>query len=235
VYFTAYPGEGSAVQLPRIRPKVLQMSGDASWIINGIKWSSWGGLTAHGSGVSAVETCNPTCAGGGIVTTSSGITLSRRRRVGGRLVYECIHVVSPGPRSIATEVANTKECLGTNGFSEPDLKRGGVAATASSPSYTQCSKRLGSPLYLLTVSARRRVSVSTACAAWSGLLKSGRPTKCVGPQFQPATYPVLVRHRFHGWGLSLVKASTGGYSVIRLSRGRQSFDGGGQDAPPYPC
>jgi hypothetical protein len=123
VYFTSYPGEGSAVESLRVRPKVLQMSGDASWIIDRVRWSGWGGVTAHGSGVSAVETCNPTCAGGGVVSTPSRITLSRRRRLDGHLVYECIDVVSRGAHSIATEVANAKECLAATAFTGPDPDR----------------------------------------------------------------------------------------------------------------
>jgi hypothetical protein len=111
VYFSSYPGEGIQTALLKVRPTTLQISGDASFIIDRIRWSSWGGPTAAASGLSVVERCTPTCAGGGVVTTQSTITLSRLRTVRGRRVYECIAVVSRGPRSIATERANFHECL----------------------------------------------------------------------------------------------------------------------------
>lgn len=40
------------------------MSGDASWIIGRVAWRAWGSPAAHGPGVSDVDNCSPTCAGG---------------------------------------------------------------------------------------------------------------------------------------------------------------------------
>jgi hypothetical protein len=102
VYFTTFHGsfDPPGVTL-KIRPKVVQMSGDASWIIGSIKWANWGGASAKGLGTSDVETCEPNCASGGIVKTTSQVTLSMLGSYDGRRVYRCISVSSHGGSSFA--------------------------------------------------------------------------------------------------------------------------------------
>ena len=79
-------------------------------------------------------------------------------------------------------------------------------ATRLAP-YHQCAKTGGASL--LTVSAVHDVTVRAACSVWEGLLKSGRPTRCSGKPFRLSTYPVLVRKRYRGWTISLVKYGGG--------------------------
>jgi hypothetical protein len=112
VFFTTWPGTGQFNrQNLRVKPVTLQMSGDASWIIDTIRWSSWGGLTAHGAGVSDVETCNPNCAAGGVVTAASRITLSKIGLADGVYVYQCYRITSSGPSSLATSRAHQAGCI----------------------------------------------------------------------------------------------------------------------------
>jgi hypothetical protein len=114
VYFTRFPGAGRVGELLTVKPSVLQMSGDASWIINRVRWSSWGGATAHGTGVSAVETCNPNCAAGGIRTTNSRVTLTKLVKVHGKSAYECYSVSSYGGSAFARRRASglpARACL----------------------------------------------------------------------------------------------------------------------------
>jgi hypothetical protein len=102
VYFTSFAGsfDPPSVTL-KIRPRAIQMSGDASWIIGPIRWTSWGGATAKGSGTSDVETCEPNCASGGVVKTTSQVTLYTLGSFDGRRVYRCISVSSHGGSSFA--------------------------------------------------------------------------------------------------------------------------------------
>ncbi|MGA2014125.1 MAG: hypothetical protein ABSH51_26820 [Solirubrobacteraceae bacterium] len=99
----------------------------------------------------------------------------------------------------------------------------------------ECSKDVKNPLFLLGVSDLHDVSRASACAVWAGTLKLGSPTKCIGKPFTRGAYAVVVRHRFHGWRISLVDLRSEDWSVIRFSRDAASFEAGGQDAPPYPC
>lgn len=102
VYFTSFAGgfDPSSITL-KVRPRAIQMSGDASWIIGPIRWTSWGGAIAKGSGTSDVETCEPNCASGGVVKTISQVTLSTLGSFDGRRVYRCISVHSHGGSSFA--------------------------------------------------------------------------------------------------------------------------------------
>jgi hypothetical protein len=101
-YFTTFAGgfDPPSVTL-KMRPRAIQMSGDASWIIGPITWTSWGGAIAKGSGTSDVETCEPNCAAGGIVKTTSQVTLSTLGSFDGRPVYRCISVSSHGGSNFA--------------------------------------------------------------------------------------------------------------------------------------
>jgi hypothetical protein len=102
VYFTSFAGSfDPPSETLKMRPRAIQMSGDASWIIGPIRWTSWGGAIAKGSGTSDVETCEPNCASGGVVKTTSHVTLSTLSSFDGRRVYRCISVSSSGGSSFA--------------------------------------------------------------------------------------------------------------------------------------
>jgi hypothetical protein len=116
------------------------------------------------------------------------------------------------------------------GFGKPGPS-GPLASASRLAPYHQCAKTGGASL--LTVSAVHDVTVRAACSVWEGLLKSGRPTRCVGKPFTASAYPVLVRKAYRAWTISLVKYEGG--KSIRLSHGHRSFIAGGEDAPPYPC
>jgi len=102
VYFTTFAGGlVPETNTLKMRPSAIQMSGDASWIIGRIRWSSWGGATAKGTGTSDVETCEPQCADGGVKTTTSHITLTTLGTLAGHRVYKCMTVTSSGGSDFA--------------------------------------------------------------------------------------------------------------------------------------
>ena len=57
-------------------PGQIDLSGDASYIITGITWSSWGPDTATGTGTSNIQGCVPNCAQGSETPVTTTITLS---------------------------------------------------------------------------------------------------------------------------------------------------------------
>ena len=57
-------------------PGQIDLSGDASYIITGIVWSSWGPNTAIGTGTSNIQGCVPNCASGSETPVTTTITLS---------------------------------------------------------------------------------------------------------------------------------------------------------------
>ena len=59
-----------------VRPSSIALSGDATYQITGITWSSWGPNTATGTGTSGVLDCNPSCAAGSDTPTRTTIVLS---------------------------------------------------------------------------------------------------------------------------------------------------------------
>jgi hypothetical protein len=225
VYFTIYPGLGfGGPQYLKVKPSTLQMSGDASFILHRVHWSSWGGATAKGSGESAVETCNPTCAGGGVVGTASRITLSRLGRFDGRTVYQCFKIVSPGRRSIATERANESGCL-------PGASRLGRSARAIGSgrrANRQSVPKSANPNYCIpntvaegVVSDLRHISVRTACTVVRKLVAWLRGNHHVVVSCPGGNYVGLGSlevHRFDGYRLS-IKPDLG----LVMSHGVRSF------------
>ena len=101
---------------------------------------------------------------------------------------------------------------------------GGSARPSSAP--RECGS---SPL---AVQDLWHVSLARACTVWQAAVQH-RLSRCVGEKpnqaFTPGAYPVLVRHSFDGWRITL------NHGALQFSRKGSSFIGGGSDAPPYPC
>jgi hypothetical protein len=50
---------------------------DANYELRGLKWTSWGGSTANGSGTAVVNDCTPTCVAGHFHNYKVSVTASR--------------------------------------------------------------------------------------------------------------------------------------------------------------
>ena len=66
---------------------------DAQAGVEQIKWQSWGGAAAYGSGSAFTNDCNPDCVAGGIHHSAAEIYASRLRRCGSRMVYARVAIV----------------------------------------------------------------------------------------------------------------------------------------------
>lgn len=58
-----------------IKPGYIALSGDGSYVVNDITWSSWGS-TAYGTGTSDIQGCVPNCAEGSETPYSTTVELS---------------------------------------------------------------------------------------------------------------------------------------------------------------
>jgi hypothetical protein len=79
-----------------VRPAKLDVSSDGT--LSGLAWSSWGSVSAIGTGKLRVLDCDPTCAGGGVEERDAKVRLSAPRLCG-RATYFDKAVVSVGDGS----------------------------------------------------------------------------------------------------------------------------------------
>ncbi len=80
------------------RPHTIVISGDSSYYVTHIRWSSYNGAVARGRGTSNVDNCLPTCAQGHIYRDAVRIRLTRPHRKCGRYYYGTIHLYWPRRR-----------------------------------------------------------------------------------------------------------------------------------------
>jgi len=67
------------------KPRTLVITcGDAGILLQKLRWTSWTRTRASGSGVEAVNDCNPDCAAGHLHRTLPRSRCRGRSRVGGR-------------------------------------------------------------------------------------------------------------------------------------------------------
>jgi len=59
------------------RPAAAQISGDGTYALTGMTWSSWSASAASGSGTALIDDCNPSCAGGHIYHVAVVVNFSR--------------------------------------------------------------------------------------------------------------------------------------------------------------
>lgn len=74
---------------PRVRPTLVLMFEDGSWVIEKLRWSSWGGPVAHATGISSASNCKPNCAQGKRTNDPARFVLSQPRHLFGRTLYTC--------------------------------------------------------------------------------------------------------------------------------------------------
>lgn len=78
------------------RPSVVAISGDASYYVSHVRWSSYNGAQALGRGTSNVDNCDPDCARGHVYHESVVVRLTRPHRTCGVWYYGTIHLFWPG-------------------------------------------------------------------------------------------------------------------------------------------
>jgi hypothetical protein len=102
------PGASQELQnVPSVRPSEVLMFQDGSWVIEKLRWSSWGGSVARATGISSASNCKPNCAQGKRTHDPVRFVLSQRRHLFGRTVYACYQLTDP--KAPATD---QHDCLG---------------------------------------------------------------------------------------------------------------------------
>jgi hypothetical protein len=93
-----------------VRPGLLLLTEDGSVVVRRLRWRSWGGQLAHGSGTFSASNCVPSCATGNLTNHPADVTLSRPGVVLGHRVYRCVQLTVPSHRK-----SDQHDCLGRAG------------------------------------------------------------------------------------------------------------------------
>jgi hypothetical protein len=82
------------------KPKRIDLACDGTNILTGLKWSSWSGSRASGTGTDALNTCTPDCANGKRHQNAATVTLSKPSRCKGtkHRVFKRIVVAAKGEK-----------------------------------------------------------------------------------------------------------------------------------------
>jgi hypothetical protein len=88
---------GQRPQPEVVRPSVIYVFADGSWVIERLHWIGWGSNVAHARGISSASNGIPDMAQGRRITKPAQITLSNPRRFYGREVYRCFKLTVPPP------------------------------------------------------------------------------------------------------------------------------------------
>ena len=111
IFFYGNAGNPTGVNNPAlVRPSVMVMFEDGSWLITNLHWSGWGSSTAHATGISSASSCKPNCAAGQRTHNPAQLTVSHPQNLHGREVYGCYQLTIP-----ATPKANQHACIGRAG------------------------------------------------------------------------------------------------------------------------
>jgi len=82
---TYFP-QGQSPSDPAYRPRLLAVAGEGSFVVERMRWSSWGRRAARGQGIGAQDDCQPDCATGTFHRASALVRLWRpRSRCGNRI------------------------------------------------------------------------------------------------------------------------------------------------------
>jgi hypothetical protein len=100
------PGTRYNRNSPRVRPTRVLMFADGSWVIEKLRWSSWGGAVARATGISSASTGVPDQATAPRIKSAAELVVSHPERLLGRELYGCYQLTDPSyPRS------DQHECL----------------------------------------------------------------------------------------------------------------------------
>ena len=88
---------GQPPQAEVVRPSLIYLFADGSWVIDHLHWTGWGSSVAQANGISSASTGNPSQAGGKRITTPGKISLSNPVQFYGHEVYRCFKLTVPAP------------------------------------------------------------------------------------------------------------------------------------------
>ncbi len=99
------------------KPRSFLISGDSTLLVKHLRWRSWGGATAVGTGLAGFNYCVPDCAAGRFHFFPARLTLSRKTRCRPRhhTIYTVTRLVVVGrrrPRHYAGAQILTAPCRG---------------------------------------------------------------------------------------------------------------------------
>jgi hypothetical protein len=100
------PGMAYNPNTPRVRPTLLLMFEDGSWVIKNLRWSSWGGAVARATGISSASTGVPDQATAPRIDKPAQVVVSHPERLFGREVYGCFQLTVP-----SSPASDQHECL----------------------------------------------------------------------------------------------------------------------------
>lgn len=76
------------------KPKTLVIScADHNYLLKGLKWSSWGGTSASGSGTASANTCTPNCAAGKFKSYPVKVKADQPRHCGKSVRYSRLTIM----------------------------------------------------------------------------------------------------------------------------------------------
>ncbi|HVV91458.1 MAG TPA: hypothetical protein VHB53_13260 [Solirubrobacterales bacterium] len=73
------------------RPHAIGLSGDGTFAMNGIKYTSYGGATATATARAYVRGCTPDCAQGKVYRPSASLRFETRLQCQGKTIYSELH------------------------------------------------------------------------------------------------------------------------------------------------
>lgn len=191
---------GQRPQPEVIRPALIIMFQDGSWVIEHLRWKGWGSPRAHATGISSASNGIPNMAEGRRIRRAARVTLSKPQRFHGRDVYSCFTL------SISGSSKGTHLCLKEHNHywllmdarrRVPSWQR--VAAHAGSSIYRP---RLTPGLRLTSLSVNRYGCVSASWAG-SGKLRRSRlrvsepsdTVQCGQPGVSTRVASAVIEHR----------------------------------------
>jgi hypothetical protein len=89
------PGQAYNPNVPSVRPALVLMLEDGSWVIKNLHWSTWGAATARAAGISSSSNCKPNCAQGKRTNHPVSFVVSKPKHLFGRTVYTCFRLTDP--------------------------------------------------------------------------------------------------------------------------------------------
>ena len=79
------------------RPHAIGLSGDGTFALTGIKYTSYGGPTATATGRAYVRGCTPNCAQGKVYRPRATLRLEKQAQCGGKTIYSKLRYSLSGP------------------------------------------------------------------------------------------------------------------------------------------
>jgi hypothetical protein len=208
------------------KPHEFPVSGDGDFLVQNLRWQSWGDTTAVATG-QAVEQEHPSHVDH---TYPVRVTLSRRTFCANlhRTVYNEIvaQILGPNPGVLgARTLGRVYTCAGTwRLVSPPPTTTGPTGPTGPTrPSAQKCSTR-GMPIAVRTITARDCARARTVVREWFHRLKTPGGNACIVPDgsARPGvctvrTWRCITRHTVNGQTYPVTCTADSGRRRVRFT------------------